>query len=454
MTDTAPTYDFSHWQLFSVLVVDDEEGMRRFIERSLTGRCAHVAAAGSVEEAETLMAQQYFDLVILDIALPGKSGVEWLHILRERGFSGDVVLITAYADLETAIDALRAGVSDFLLKPFSVAQMLNAVKRCFERSRLSRENFVLRREMSGLTAGEDRLVGRSNATQELCALVRRIAPTPSTVLVQGESGTGKEVVARLLHRLSSRAAGPFVPVNCAAIAPELIESELFGHVKGAYTGAGAHREGLFFYARGGTLFLDEISELPLALQAKLLRVLEERRVRPIGTESELPVDVRIVAATNRDLATEVAEKRFRQDLYYRLQVVELHLKPLRERRDDIPDLTAHLLQLLTRQLGVPCIEPDAELLRLLQAHDWPGNVRELRNYLERSLILGTFRWDGSPTARTSAAAATADDDSLHAMERQHVLAVLAAARGNKSEAARRLGISRKTLERRCAEWHV
>jgi len=244
-----------------------------------------------------------------------------------------------------------------------------------------------------------------------------------------------------------------VPVNCAAIAPELIESELFGHVKGAYTGAGAHREGLFFYARGGTLFLDEISELPLAMQAKLLRVLEERRVRPIGTESELPVDVRIVAATNRDLATEVTEKRFRQDLYYRLQVMELRLKPLRERRDDIPDLTTHLLHLLTRQLGVPCIEPDSELLRLLQAHDWPGNVRELRNYLERSLILGTFRWDGSPTVRTAAASAP-DDDSLQAMERQHVLAVLAAARGNKSEAARRLGISRKTLERRCAEWQV
>ena len=452
MSDAPLSDDFSHWQLFSVLVVDDEEGMRRFIERSLAGRCGHVSSASSVEAAETRMAQQYFDLVILDIALPGKSGVEWLHLLRERGFSGDVVLITAYADVETAIDALRAGVSDFLLKPFSVVQMLNAVKRCFERSRLSRENFVLRREMSGLTAGEDRLVGRSSATQELCALVQRIAPTPSTVLIQGESGTGKEVVARLLHRLSSRAAGPFVPVNCAAISPELIESELFGHVKGAYTGAGAQREGLFFYARGGTLFLDEISELPLALQAKLLRVLEERRVRPIGTESELPVDVRIVAATNRDLATEVAERRFRQDLYYRLQVVELHLKPLRERRDDIPDLTAHLLQQLTRQLGVPCIEPDAELLRLLQAHDWPGNVRELRNYLERSLILGTFRWGGSPTARTVAAAT--DDDSLETMERQHVLAVLAAARGNKSEAARRLGISRKTLERRCAEWQV
>ena len=200
--------------------------------------------------------------------------------------------------------------------------------------------------------------------------------------------------------------------------------------QGAYTGAGAQREGLFFYARGGTLFLDEISELPMALQAKLLRVLEERRVRPIGTESELPVDVRIVAATNRDLATEVAESASARTLYYRLQVVELRLKPLRERRDDIPDLTAHLLQQLTRQLGVPCIEPDAELLRLLQAHDWPGNVRELRNYLERSLILGTFRWDGSPTAH--AVGSGPDDDSLETMERQHVLAVLAAARGNKS----------------------
>ncbi len=448
MAEQMPSGEFAHWRLYTALVVDDEEGMRRFLERALAGRCASVAAAASVEDAEELMRRQYFDLVILDIALPGKSGVEWLHELRERGFSGDVVLITAYADLETAIDALRAGASDFLLKPFSLAQMLNAVKRCFDRSRLARENYVLRREVRELAAGEERLVGRSETTQRLCELLRRIAPTPSTVLIQGESGTGKEVVARMLHRMSPRASGPFVPINCAAISPEIIESELFGHVKGAYTGASGNREGLFFYARGGTLFLDEISELPLPLQAKLLRVLEERRVRPVGGESEIPVDVRIIAATNRQLAREVAEHRFRQDLFYRLQVVEVDLPPLRERRDDIPDLVAHFLRQIGTQQGLEPIAPDAEMLRLLQAYDWPGNVRELRNYLERSLILGSFHWDRGPSAQGERAAG----DSLEAVERQHVKSVLAAVGGNKSEAARRLKISRKTLERKCQQW--
>ena len=448
MAEQVPTGEFAHWRLYSALVVDDEEGMRRFLERALAGRCASVAAAASVEDAEVLMRRQYFDLVILDIALPGKSGVEWLHELRDRGFSGDVVLITAYADLETAIDALRAGASDFLLKPFSLAQMLNAVKRCFDRSRLARENYVLRREVQELAAGEDRLVGRSEQTQRLCELLRRIAPTPSTVLIQGESGTGKEVVARVLHRLSPRAQGPFVPINCAAMSPEIIESELFGHVKGAYTGAAGNREGLFFYARGGTLFLDEISELPLPLQAKLLRVLEERRVRPLGSESEIPVDVRIIAATNRQLAQEVAGHRFRQDLFYRLQVVEVNLPPLRERREDIPDLVAHFLGQFSNQLGLNASAPDPEMLRHLQAYDWPGNVRELRNYRERSLILGGFHWDRGPSAPSERPAS----DSLEEVERQHVRSVLAAAGGNKSEAARRLKISRKTLERKCQQW--
>jgi len=450
MSKAEPTADFSHWREHSALVVDDEEGMRCFLQRALAERCGAVASAGSVEEAEQYLARQYFDLVILDIALPGKSGVEWLHELRERGFSGDVVLITAYADLDTAIDALRAGASDFLLKPFSLAQMLNAVKRCFDRSRLARENYVLRREVQELAAGEDEIVGRSDATRAIGAMLKRIAPTPSTVLIQGESGTGKEVAARALHRMSPRAQGPFVPINCAAISSELIESELFGHVRGAYTGATTNREGLFFYARGGTLFLDEISELPLPLQAKLLRVIEERRVRPTGSEREIPVDVRIVAATNRRLSEAVALGHFRQDLYYRLQVVEVTMPPLRERRGDIPELFAHLVMLLASQLGVPRIVPDAEILRHLQDYDWPGNVRELRNYIERSLIVGAFRWDCAPASGTDRPM----DDSLESIERRHVLAVLAAAGGNKSEAARRLGISRKTLERKCLAWNL
>jgi DNA-binding NtrC family response regulator len=308
--------ELSPWRHQSVLVVDDEPGMVSFLQRSLESRCGWVAIAGSVEQAEELLNRRHFDLIVLDIALPGRSGVEWLHQLRDQGFAGDVVLMTAYADLETAIDALRAGAADFLLKPFSVAQMLNAVKRCFERSSLRRENFVLRRELDQRDDSVEGMVGDSMVIRDVCARIKRIAPTPSTVLIHGESGTGKELAARALHRMSPRSAGrdagPFVPINCAAIAEEIIESELFGHVKGAFTGAASGREGLFYYARGGTLFLDEISELPPPVQAKLLRVLEERKVRPVGSEQEVPVDVRVVAATNRDLVAEVAAGRFPQ----------------------------------------------------------------------------------------------------------------------------------------------
>jgi len=479
------TVELSPWQHQSVLVVDDEPGMVSFLHRSLAQRCGWVAAAGSVEEAAELLNRRHFDLIVLDIALPGRSGVEWLHQLRDQGFVGDVVLMTAYADLETAIDALRAGAADFLLKPFSVAQMLNAVKRCFERSSLRRENFVLRRELDQRDDSVEGMIGNSASIRDVCARIKRIAPTPSTVLIHGESGTGKELAARALHRMSPRGsgknAGPFVPINCAAIAEELIESELFGHVKGAFTGAAAGREGLFYYARGGTLFLDEISELPLPLQAKLLRVLEERKVRPVGSEQEVPVDVRVVAATNRDLVKEVAAGRFRRDLYYRLQVVEVLLPPLRERIDDLPDLVEYFIAQLTPRLGVAELAHDEEALARLARYSWPGNVRELKNLIERSLILGYFADDFAQDEEEAAAAGqgaslgvspaptagdTASDcaggtalepggeESLAAIERRHILGVLETCKGNKSEAARRLGVSRKTLERKCAVWGV
>jgi len=360
-----------------------------------------------------------------------------------------VVLMTAYADIDTAIDALRAGASDFLLKPFSLAQMLNAVQRCFERSRLMRENFVLRREVSRRGASVEGIVGASAVMGTVCDRLRRIAPTPATVLLSGESGTGKEVAARALHQMSSRSAGPFVPVNCAAIAAELIESELFGHVKGAYTGAQQSREGLFYYARGGTLFLDEIAELSAPAQAKLLRVLEERRIRPVGSEQEIPVDVRVIAATNRDLKAEVAAHRFRQDLYYRLQVVEVTLPPLRERAADVPALVAHFVAVLAPHLGVAPVAPDHRTLARLTAYEWPGNVRELKNLVERSLILGWFDLWPEPG---DTAGHPASGESLEAVEKRHILAVLSACDGNKSEAARRLGVSRKTLDRKCQAW--
>jgi len=451
----APIAAALSWPEYSVLIVDDEPGMCSFLARALADRCARVETVGSVEAAEQLVARMRFDLVILDITLPGRSGVDWLDELREKGFTGDVILITAFADLDTAIHALRAGASDFLLKPFRLPQMLNAIQRCHERSRLLRENFVLRREIDELAGNIEGLIGDSEAMRQTCAIIKRIAPMPSTVLIQGESGTGKEVAARALHRMSPRAsgkrAGPFVPLNCAAVAAELMESELFGHVRGAYTGAQNARDGLFYYANGGTLFLDEVAEMPLPLQAKLLRAIEERKIRPVGSEQEIPVDVRIVAATNRGLADEVAAGRFRRDLYYRLQVVEIRMPPLREHAGDIPALVEHFNQLLAQQLGIaPLFLPESVLHAMMADYDWPGNIRELKNLVERSLILGEFRCDFLPVGAPTVA--SAGDISLDEVEKRHILGVLEAARGNKSEAARRLGLSRKTLERRCAAW--
>ncbi len=439
------------WQQYSVLIVDDEPGMQSFLQRALTPRCAAVDCAGSVEAARPLLERRRYDLIVLDIALPGCSGIDWLHELRADGYAGDVILMTAYADLDTAIGALRAGAADFLLKPFSLALALNAIQRCFERAQLASENFVLRREVSSHASDVQGVIGQSEAMLKVCDRLKRIAPTPATVLLTGESGTGKEVAARAVHRMSGR-SGPFVPVNCAAIAGELLESELFGHVKGAYTGAQQSREGLFYYARGGTLFLDEVSEMPAAAQAKLLRALEERRIRPVGSEQEVDVDVRVIAASNRDLKAEVAGQRFRQDLYYRLQVLEVTLPPLRERPDDIAPLVAHFMAQLAPGLGVPPLLLDARTLARMDDYDWPGNVRELRNLVERSLILGWFDIGPEPESHGPAATVASLDETLEAVEKRHILAVLAACDGNKSEASRRLGISRKTMDRKCQAW--
>ncbi|AXS78598.1 sigma-54 dependent transcriptional regulator [Dechloromonas sp. HYN0024] len=452
MDETTAGAPAAPWQQYSVLIVDDEPGMQSFLQRALATRCGVADIAGSVEQARPLFERQHYDLIVLDISLPGCSGIEWLHELRHTGYAGDVVLMTAYADLDTAIDALRAGAADFLLKPFSLAQVLNAIQRCFERSRLARENFVLRREISTHSVDIEGMVGQSEAMLKVCERLKRIAPTPATVLLSGESGTGKEVAARALHRMSQRAEGPFVPVNCAAISAELIESELFGHVKGAYTGAVQSREGLFYYARGGTLFLDEISELPPAAQAKLLRAIEERRIRPVGSAQEISVDVRVIAATNRDLKAEVVAQRFRSDLYYRLQVLEVTLPPLRERPDDIPLLVEHFMAQLTPSLGVPRLGLDPRTQARMADYDWPGNVRELRNLIERSLILGWF--DIGNKAEIDAGATTVDSESLEVVEKRHILAILAVCAGNKSEASRRLGISRKTMDRKCQAWGI
>ncbi len=436
------------WPLAHVLVVDDEAGMRNFLEKTLASRCAGVRSAPDAEAGDALMRKHRFDLLVLDITLPGKSGIAWLRELRGRGYGGEVILITAFADLDTAIEALRAGASDFILKPFRVTQILNAVRRGLERARLQRANWVLERALRQRTPAADGLVGGSAAIEGLRTALQRVAAVNSTVLLAGESGTGKELAALAIHRQSARGGGPFVPVNCATMSPEHIEQELFGHAQG--------RDGLFVYAQGGTLFLDEIGGLPLPLQATLLRVLEDHLIRPVGSEQQIPVDVRIVAATNRRLADEVAAERFRADLYYRLQVVEINLPPLRAHKEDIPDLVAHFIATLAPQLGVPPMQVSPDELAYLAQYEWPGNVRELRNLIERSLILGALNvsalYQGLPRMRSAARAAAEHPTALHALEKQHILAVLDSVGGDKTHAAQLLGVSRRTLERRCAEW--
>ena len=437
----------------SILVVDDEPGMRNFLIRTLAPRCKRIEEAADTEEASRKLDQHHFDVVILDNIMPGKNGVDWLVEQRAIGFFADAILMTAYADLETAIQALRAGAVYFVLKPFRSNQILNAVARCLDRMRLQRENFVLRYELRASSEHillRDKLIGESVAIRQVRDTIARVAPLPTTVLLTGESGTGKEVAARSLHALSDRASKPFVPVNCAAIPPDMIETELFGHIKGAFTGAEATREGLFMHAQGGTLFLDEIGEMPLATQSKLLRVIEDRRVRPVGAEREVPVDLRFVFATNADLEKQVEQGRFRADLFYRINVMQLHLPPLRDRDGDALELADLFMSKLSQQLGMPPVAIDALVRAALLRYAWPGNVRELRNLIERSLILGRFPEDfrGHRSGNSAMTAAT-----LEEVERRHILAVLDEAGGNRDEAARRLGISRKTIDRKCVSWN-
>ncbi|HKJ10292.1 MAG TPA: sigma-54 dependent transcriptional regulator, partial [Gammaproteobacteria bacterium] len=408
--------------------------------------------------AEALRRRCHFDLLIVDIRLPGLSGLEWLRSIRDQGDRTDVIFMTAFADMDIAIQALRAGAADFLLKPFRVDQMSAAVDRCLERRRMERENVVLRREVEGLPS-LDGIVGESAAIGEVARIAGRVAPTASTVLIDGETGTGKELVARAIHRLSGR-SGPFVAVDCGAISPDLLESELFGHTKGAFTGAQSAREGLFSFAHTGTLFLDEIGEMPLAMQAKLLRALEERAVRPVGADREMPVDSRVIAATNQPLYEKAKEGRFREDLYYRLNVLAITMPPLRERLEDIPLLARHFMSTLASALRVPPINLTHHDIARLQGYDWPGNVREFRNVIERSLLLGELPADCCRHAVSEAvdsadgedAEAPAADWTLHQVHKHHILRTLEGAGGNKSEAARRLGISRKTLERKLSAW--
>jgi DNA-binding NtrC family response regulator len=441
----------------SILIVDDEPGIRSFLQRALAKEYGLVEAVENVEAAETLRARCRFDVLIVDISLPGRSGLEWVEALHLGGDRSDVIFITAYADLNATIGALRVGAADFILKPFRVEQLLASVKRCIAKRTKALELAAPGRAGDEpARSGRDEMIGGSPAIQEIRRVVERIGPTPVSVLIEGETGTGKELVAAAIHR-ASRRQGSFVAINCVAIAAELFESELFGHTKGAFTGAHQSREGLFVAAKGGTLFLDEISEMLLPMQAKLLRVLETLRVRPVGADHEIPVDVRLLTATNRNLAESVRKGLFREDLYFRLNVVSVKVPTLRQRAADIPALLEYFSHRLAAELGVASYTFSPEEVVRLQAYAWPGNVRELRNIVERALLLGHTPCDSVGGEATHAPAEPGVTEfraawKLEEVEKHHTLRVLGDTHGNKSEAARRLGISRKTLERKLSSW--
>ena len=436
----------------SILVIDDEHGIRNFLVKGLSNFLGFIESAENLESAEALRKRCHFDLIIADIKLPGGSGVEWVQNLRESGCNTPVIFITAHAHLDIAIEAIRAGAADFIIKPFRMDQILTAVDRCIERHDIKRENFALRRQVDKIYDGSG-IIGKCQSIRDLDAVIKRVAPMPSTILIEGESGTGKELAARSIHDLSGR-AGIFVPVNCGAMSAELLESELFGHVKGAFTGAHQGREGLFSYANGGTLFLDEIGEMPLSMQAHLLRVLDEKNIRPVGSNQEVPVDVRIIAATNRKLEDRVSEGGFREDLFFRLNVLNLQIPPLRERIEDIKELSEYFIDTLSAGLGLKPLRLSNDELAFLSTYKRPGNVRELKNVIERSLLLNTSPGEAiSHTTPQTLASETEETSTLLAdIEKHHILKILSTENGNKSAAARRLGVSRKTLDRKVTAW--
>jgi len=436
-----------------ILVVDDEPGLRQTLSRILGAEGHHIVAAGDGEEALARLENSPVDLILCDLRMPKMDGLTFIERQMGRAQGALVIAMSAYGDSDTAIAAMQKGAYDYVQKPFRAEEVILAVRKAAEREKLRAKVEQLEGELSTIRGG-DAIVGHTASLRTALDVARKVARHPSTVLITGESGTGKELVARLIHRASPRAAEPFVAVNCGAIPEALLESELFGHARGSFTGATSDKPGLFEEADGGTLFLDEIGELPAALQVKLLRALQEGEVRRVGANNSTKVDVRVVAATNRDLAADVAAGRFRGDLYYRVNVVTIKLPSLRERSQDIPELALHFLQLYNARLRlkVKGIAPAA--MRRLMDHDWPGNVRELENVIERALVLTTGSMIEAEhladLVRSQTTAPAADGDlsikrQTEALERNLIRRALEQTRGNRTRAAQLLELSHRAL---------
>jgi DNA-binding NtrC family response regulator len=440
-----------------LLLVEDDEVLREMLGRRFAREGVPVTAVGSGEEALGKFQQQEFDVALFDLHLPGISGLDLLEKFKAAQPDAEVLLLTAHGSIETAIQAMKRGAYDYLTKPFQVPELEVHVQKAYEKVRLARRQRQWLEQVR-YESPRYRLVGSSPAMRRVVQMIEKVAPTDASVLVCGPSGTGKELVARAIHYNSPRRDRPLVTINCASLQETLLESELFGHEKGAFTGAVQTKPGLIEVAEGGTLFIDEVAEMAPNLQAKLLRVLEDGHYRRVGGTQEVYADVRVVAATNKDLEEEQKAGRFRDDLYYRLNVVTIALPPLCERRQDIPELVAHFLA--TRQVGPEPYRVAPEALEALKRYDWPGNVRELANVLERAQILAEghlITLDDLPDAVVESAALAppgGDPRLLSEMERQHVALVLQQEKGNKVQAARALGISRRALYRLIAKYHL
>ncbi len=445
-----------------VLIVEDDGQVRSLLSELLGGEGYDVLAVETGEEGLRTLQREPVDIVLLDLNLPGMHGINVLTAAPNTQTEAEFILMTAYAEVETAVEAIKLGAFDYLRKPLEPDELLLVVERALEQRELRREVATLRRQVR--RGPRSRIIGRSKALERMFDLIERVAATRSSVLITGETGTGKELAARAIHDLSPRSSKPFVPINCAALPETLLESELFGHMKGSFTGAIATRRGLFEDAQGGTVFLDEASTTSPATQVKLLRVLQERQVQRVGGGAWIPVDFRLIVATNLDLAREVEEGRFREDLFFRLNVFPIEVPPLRDRREDIPLLANHFRLRFGEENDIepPTIQP--ETLRRMMDYDWPGNVRELENFVERAMIM----YQGAPAIRFDApnqkiAPASASTNlsrgreeqwTLQRLEKEHILAILEETGGNQTRASEILGIDRRTLYRKLKRYQA
>lgn len=445
-----------------VLVIEDEEKLRRVVQLQLQSSGYEVELAPTAEDG--VKAAERADLVLTDLRLPGMSGLEFLERMHAIRPGLPVVMMTAFGSVETAVEAMKKGAADFLVKPFSLDHLSAVVEKALEMQALREENKRLKEELGGRYQ-LDNIVGRSGAMQDVFAMVLRAAPTRATVLLAGESGVGKDMIARAIHYHSPRKDKPFVKINCTAIPENLMESELFGYEKGAFTGANMTKPGKFELADTGTVFLDEIGDVPLPIQVKLLRILQEREFERLGSNKTRHIDVRVVAATNVDLRRALEEGTFREDLYYRLNVLPINIPALRERREDIPYLADHFIRKHAAELGTAELEISADAATKLMAYHWPGNVRELENVIERSLVLATggrleaadIRLDLAPRSRSAASPAGGenlflpDGMTLDQYEETIIKEAMRRAQGNKSQAARLLGLTRNALRYRLGQ---